>query len=380
MYDDRYGFFSDFSNSSINNFNLFNNEIKKITIHNNSNYESILELQNNFGVNSNNKDFSLFNSYDEEKRHDSKQNENPELCHSPGINLESVYGVFKDKEGIDFLEKKTERSQEEEPIIKDNNNNSIKKEITNQSHGLIQLGGNAEVYKGKETKINDKKKQFITFTTEKKDFDEETLLLREDNKMKKIKAYIFDSFKNYINFLLEIRNKKWNIRNKDKKEKKNDKLCELEANLINQNNKIEDNIKLWDNTLEEIYTKNKISAKEKKPFNNNTEIIKSIYKKDKNENDEEVKELRIAFKLKFCELHQIFIKEISHELKEKIVGLKHLNKHFNNMDDFYEYLKIQFCYKNNKFVEKYINEPCIGINDLCLNFYNWFAKKSPKQK
>lgn len=87
--------------------------------------------------------------------------------------------------------------------------------------------------------------------------------------MKKIKAYIFDSFKNYINFLLEIRNKKWNIRNKDKKEKKNDKLCELEAILINQNNKIEDNIKLWDNTLEEIYTKNKISAKEKKPFNNN---------------------------------------------------------------------------------------------------------------
>ena len=275
MYDDRYGFFSDFSNSSINNFNLFNNEIKKITIHNNSNYESILELQNNFGVNSNNKDFSLFNSYDEEKRHDSKQNENPELCHCPGINLESVYRVFKDKEGIDFLEKKTERSQEEEPIIKDNNNNSIKKEKTNQSHGLIQLGGNAEVYKGKETKINDKKKPFITFTTEKKDFDEETLLLREDNKMKKIKAYIFDSFKNYINFLLEIRNKKWNIRNKDKKEKKNDKLCELEAILINQNNKIEDNIKLWDNTLEEIYTKNKISAKEKKPFNNNTEIIKS---------------------------------------------------------------------------------------------------------
>ena len=90
--------------------------------------------------------------------------------------------------------------------------------------------------------------------------------------------------------------------------------------------------------------------------------------------------MRIAFKLKFCELHQIFIKEISHELKEKIVGLKHLNKHFNNLDDFYEYLKIQFCYKNNKFVEKYINEPCIGINDLCLNFYNWFAKKSPKQK
>ena len=339
--------------------------------------EFIVEIEVVDGKLSNNKDFFLSNSYHEEKRHDSKQNENPELFPSPEIDQENTIRVLKDKKDITFLGRKTGRSQEEESIINDNNNNSIKKEKTNQRHELIQLGGNAEIYKDKETRINENKKPF---KTEIKDNDDENLFLREDHKMIKIRTYIFDSFEKYINFLLEIRNQKWNIRNKGKEEKKSDKLCKLEAKLINQNNKIEDNIKLWGNTLEEIYTKNKISAKEKKPFNNNTEIIKSIYKKDKNENDQEAKELRIAFKLKFCELHQIFIKEISHELKEKIVGLKHLNKHFNNLDDFYEYLKIQFCYKNNKFVEKYINEPCIGINDLCLNFYNWFAKKSPKQK
>ena len=121
----------------------------------------------------------------------------------------------------------------------------------------------------------------------------------------------------------------------------------------------------------------KISSKANKPYDNNIEIINSIYDKKQNENDKEVKELRLAFKLTFGELHQIFIKdqiEISSELKEKIKDSK-IFDFFNNLKDFYEYLEIQFCDKDKKFLEKYIYQPIVGIEALCLDFYNWFAKK-----
>ena len=316
------------------------------------------------------KDFSK-----NKKWYETNEYENPDLN-----SLCEIFDFYTQENSEDFEQRFLKKKRNQKDQINSNDNEIIKKEETKKQPGPIILEGNDKVNNNDNTKINKKITYFVTFHENTKDNDSEIdlIFLREDNKIIKIRTYIFGSFKKYINNLLEIRYKKWCIRNKNKK-RELDKLCDLDPESINENNKIEDNIKLWDMSLEKIYKKTKISSKANKPYDNNIEIINSIYDKKQNENDKEVKELRLAFKLTFGELHQIFIKdqiEISSELKEKIKDSKIFDsKFFNNLKDFYEYLEIQFCDKDKKFLEKYIYQPIVGIEALCLDFYNWFAKK-----
>lgn len=156
-------------------------------------------------------------------------------------------------------------------------------------------------------------------------------------------------------------------------------LCKLNPAKYSENINRNDNLKLFDMTLKEIYTSAKISTKyTKEDKEHNKKVIKDVYEDPK---------FKQVLDLTFRELLQIFIKNIDpkSELYEKTKDLKNL---YNDCDlvKFLTELRINFEKKKKPKSEEYIKEYIDGSNeetsiiDLCMFMEEWFKEKDPRKK
>ena len=115
---------------------------------------------------------------------------------------------------------------------------------------------------------------------------------RQDNKITKIKTYILNSIFNYINKLLKEKNETLF-------------LCKLDPITYSENINRNDNLKLFNMTLKEIFLTAKISTKyTKENKEHNIKVINEIYEDPK---------LKQVLDLTFRDLLQIFIKNVDPE-------------------------------------------------------------------
>ncbi len=186
--------------------------------------------------------------------------------------------------------------------------------------------------------------------------------LSEDNIIEKIKTYIFNHIIDFLNLLIEEKNKK---------------LIKLDSYIVKQL-KREFNEQLINATLKKIFLITDISDRYKRinkySLDVNRNIINKIY--ENNENNENEQIIRIL-NLTFGELFDIFIsdlKPLDEAIVDKIKGSLILDcKYFSRASDFLEKVrKIEMkTNKNKENVEEYINK----IKNLCITFKQWFENK-----
>ena len=158
--------------------------------------------------------------------------------------------------------------------------------------------------------------------------------------------------------------------------KKETDLLKLEID-INRNLKKDFNIKLFNNTLKNIYMNSKISEHYSiKNVETNEELINKIY----NENKET--EVIKILDLTYIEAFQIFRRNlvpINEDLKTKIEGTKFLNKeYFNDVEKFLEKIRLEGKNKkeNEEDTEQYIED----IISLVIGFEEWFNSKTGRER
>ena len=190
---------------------------------------------------------------------------------------------------------------------------------------------------------------------------------RQDNKITKIKTYILNSIFNYINKLLKEKNETLF-------------LCKLDPTTYSENINRNDNLKLFNMTLKEIFLTAKISTKyTKENKEHNIKVINKIYKDPK---------LKQVLDITFRELLQIFIKNVDSE--SDFYRKKKFEILYTDDCDLVKFLtELRNKFENDKLKpksEQYIKEYIDGSNeetsimDLCMHMEEWFIEKEPRQK
>ena len=270
-----------------------------------------------------------------------------------------------------LLKRKTKREDE----VKDNKNINPEEENNskNKSNNKENINNNKEVKiieiknkvyfraehiegNGIENLNNKKSYKYGRKTQEEKNngINGNHTRYSEDNIIRKIKSFFGKSLFKFINQNLQ-----------------NSNFIKLEI-AVNKELKKDYNLKLFNMTLKEIYSKSNISNKYKhEKRNKNEKLIKEIYSKSK-----ETSVIKIL-NLTYLEAFDIFrrnIKEnnyISPCLQKKIEGTDILdNKKFEDVISLIDKIKKEEKNKNGD-IEQYINY----VKNLCLNFENWFEKK-----
>ena len=276
-----------------------------------------------------------------------------------------------------LLKKKTKREDE----IKDNKNINPEEENTskNKSNNKENINNNKEVKiieiknkvyfrtepiegNGIENLNNKKNYKYGRKTQEEKNngINGNHTRYSEDNIIRKIKSFFGKSLFKFINQNL-----------------KNSNFIKLEI-AVNKELKKDFNLKLFNKTLKEIYSKSNISNKYKhEKRNKNEKLIKEIYSKSK-----ETSVIKIL-NLTYLEAFDIFrrnIKEnqnISPYLQKKIEGTDILdNKKFEDILSLFEKIIKEEEKNKNGNIEQYIND----IKHLCLNFEKWFENKVGRER
>ena len=245
-------------------------------------------------------------------------------------------------------------------------NNNVPKENLNIISSQMISSINSEMTDKKtkkDKKYIDKKR---LRKKKKKTLPEKSKKDRQNNKIIKIKTYIMKSNFNYINKLL--------------KEKGKTRLCKLNPAKYSENINRNDNLKLFDMTLKEIYTLAEISTKyTKEDKEHNKKVIEDVYKEPK---------FKQVLDLTFRELLQIFIKNVDpkSELYEKTKDLKilcddcDLVKFLTELRNNFENDKRKP--KSEEYIKEYIDgsNEVTSIMDLCMFMEEWFKDKDPRKK
>ena len=236
------------------------------------------------------------------------------------------------------------KKRQKETIIENENNiinneNTIKVEI-NKNHKKRGRKRKTDLIKGEHSKY------------------------KEDNIIRKIKAFVFNSFHELINKSFK---------------NKNIQLLKLNS-FIGEHLKKDYNLKLLDTTFKELYSDSKISFKYKKDtelyLNLNKKLINRIF--EEGEEEQAIKLLN----LKYRELFQIFIRKfvpMDLDLKIKIIDIDVLIRHcFRDIINFLDYVK-QKEIDNNETIED-INGYLDTIKYLCINYEDWFLQKKGRNR
>ena len=185
-----------------------------------------------------------------------------------------------------------------------------------------------------------------------------------DNIMRKIKS-------NFFCFIHNLLNK--SLRNKDIQ------FLSL-SSKINKELKRDFNLKLLNRTIRDIYETTEISKKLRKlskvNSNINREIISKIY--EENIEEQTIKILNLTY----FELFQMFrskIKSLSLELEIKKSEISLLNNdEFNDINIFFT--KVANEEKKNKESQENIDNYVNQVEELCINYENWFLKKKGRNR
>ena len=190
---------------------------------------------------------------------------------------------------------------------------------------------------------------------------------KEDNMIIKIKTFLFNSILFLINnsFIYNYQNDSLNNPSQNYRFLKIDGdknyVINKEVNLLLLNTKIKD---LFNENISNKY----------KIFNGNSnkELIKKIY--------EEYKETNVIniLDLTYGEFLNIFRGTISSELENKMNCIQNIKEKFFNMKDFLNKIEREEIKKGepDEKIKGYLEK----LEDLCLNFENWFQAKKGRNR
>ena len=186
---------------------------------------------------------------------------------------------------------------------------------------------------------------------------------KQDNKVVKIKGYIFRKYHDYINKLI-------------KEKYKAKSLCQLDPETYSEKinrNKI---LILFDMSMKEVYLSAEVSTKfTKKDKDDNKEVIEDVYQDPK---------IKKALDLTFRDLLQIFIKNVepNSDLYTKTQDLDILYNDDIDLLDFLTEVRYKFekKEKSQQEIKEYIDgsDKETSIIDLCINMEAWFRDKDPR--
>ena len=257
----------------------------------------------------------------------------------------------------------TQKNENEPNCININNSNSNNPEENlnfNQPRILIPTNGETPCNqaimdaRSRNQKKPRKKKKKTLPQKSKKD--------RQDNKVIKIKGYIFRKYHAIINKLI-------------KKKYKTKSLCQLNPKIYSEKiyrNKI---LILFDMSMKEVYTSAEVSTKYKyKTKKDNKKVIEKVY---------EDPIIKRALDLTFRDLLQIFIKNVdpNSDLFAKTKDLDILYSEIDLLDFLTEVRhKFEDKKKSQQEIEEYIDgsDKETSIIDLCIHMEEWFRDKDPR--
>lgn len=243
---------------------------------------------------------------------------------------------------------------------------------------------------GRKKKIEKEENKTIYLNTHSK--------FAEDNIMKKIKSFLFESIRLWLNsaFPKEITNADTSTsetfsdsfeqgKNSEtktfsslifSKNKTNEEVfCKLNFKGIINNITRDFNLKMLSRTISDIYSSEINNKYKKKDKNCNAETIRKIMESK----DEKLKNLKSILNLTLTEVLLIFNGKLDEntEIKNK-VNEETLNQ-FQKVESFLK--KIEKQEEDNKemsniLIEIYKN----SVKDLCLNYTDWFQKRTVKKQ
>ena len=185
---------------------------------------------------------------------------------------------------------------------------------------------------------------------------------RQDNKVIKIKGYIFRKYHAIINKLI-------------KKKYKTKSLCQLNPKIYSEKiyrNKI---LILLDMSMKEIYTTAEVSTKFKyKKKEDNKKVIEKVY---------EDPIIKRALDLTFRDLLQIFIKNVdpNSDLFAKTKDLDILYSEIDLLDFLTEVrYNLEKKEKSQQEIKEYIDgsDKETSLIDWCMHMETWFREKDPR--